>query len=284
MRAATPPRWLVAGTSILAVLVAIASVAGIWEPTIYAKETASWGAQGFGQDVVDLLVIVPVLLGCTWGVARGSRGALLILSGVLIYVIYSFTLYAFAMHFNALFLIYCATLGVAFYSLVDVGIYLRMQDGKEWFALTQRRTRIAGWFLVAIAALFYALWLSSVIPALIDGQPPAALIEAGLITNPVHILDLSIVLPALAISGVITLARRPAGYLLAPTMLAFNTAMTLAIIGMNISMWGHGVAIEPVVVVVMVLVAVASAWMLVGWLRRIRPVTSIGWLDQPHRL
>lgn len=284
MQAATPPRWLVAGASILALLVAIASIGSIWEPSIYAKETASWAAQGFGQDVVDLLVIVPILLGCTWGVARGSRGALLVLAGVLVYLVYSFTLYAFAMHFNALFLVYCATLGVAFYSLVDVGIYLRMQDGRQWFAVTQRRTRIVGWFLVATATLFYALWLSTVIPALIDGRPPAALAEAGLITNPVHVLDLAIILPALAISGMLVLVRRPAGYLLAPVMLAFNGAMAIAIAGMNVSMWGHGVAAEPFVLVAMVILALASTWMLVGFLRRIRTTTTLGCLDQPHRL
>jgi hypothetical protein len=284
MRAAMPPRWLVAGVSSLALLVAMSSLGSIWEPSIYAKETASWAAQGFGQDVVNLLVIVPILLGCAWGVARASRGALLILAGVLIYLVYSFALYAFAMHFNALFLIYCATLGVAFYCLVDVGIYLRTQDGQLWFALTQRRTRIVGWFLIAIATLFYALWLSTVIPALIDGRPPASLAEAGLITNPVHILDLAIILPALAIGGVLVLARRASGYLLAPVMLAFNGAMTIAIVGMNVSMRGHGLPTEAIVVVAMVLVAIASTWMLVGFLRRIRPPTTLGWLDQPHRV
>lgn len=273
MRAALIPRWLVAGTSILAVLVAIASIAGIWVPSIYAKETPSWGAQGTGQDIVDLLIVVPVLLGCAWGLARGSRTAIVVLAGVLIYVLYAFVLYAFAMHFNALFLVYCATLGVSFYCLVDVGLYLARQDGLQWFAPTRRQTRMVGWFLIMVAAAFYFLWLSTVVPAVVDGQPPAALAEAGLITNPVHILDLAIVLPAITFAGVLVLGRRGTGYLLAPIMLAFDIAMTLAIIGMTLAMWGRGLPFEPVVVGAMGLIAVASTWLLVGFLRRIRPET-----------
>jgi hypothetical protein len=284
MNAAAPPRWLVAGTSILALLITIASLAGLWEPTIYAKETPSWAAQGLGQDIVDLLVIVPVLLGCAWGVARGSRAALVVLAGVLIYVVYSFFLYALAMHFNALFLVYCAVLGVAFYSLVDVALFLRVQNGATWFSATVRRTRAAGWFLVTISAAFYALWLSSVIPALVDGTEPAELAEAGLITNPVHVLDLAIVLPALAISGVLVLGRRPAGLMLAPIMLAFNVSMTLAIVGMNVVLRGRGLPMEPVVMGAMAVVAAVSLWMLVGFLRRMRPTVELGWLDQPHRV
>lgn len=274
MRAAILPRGLITGTSVLAVLLAIASIAGIWEPSIYAKETASWGAQGLGQDVVNLLVIVPVLLGCTWGVARGSRRAVVVLAGVLIYVAYSFVLYALAMHFNALFLVYCAVLGVAFYCLLDVGLYLSSQDGSLWFAATRHRRRAAGWFLIALAVLFAVAWLSTIIPALIDGQPPAALAEAGLITNPVHVLDLAIVLPALAISGVLSLSRRSSGLLLAPIMLAFIVAMTIAIVGMNLAMWGSGLAVEPAVVIAMSLVTCASAYLLAGFLRRIRPTSS----------
>jgi hypothetical protein len=264
---------------VLAIIVAVASIAGLWEPSIYAKETASWRAQGIGQDLVDLLVIVPVLLGCAWGVARKSRVALVVLAGVLIYVEYSFILYALAMHFNALFLVYCAALGVGFYCLLDVGLYLSLHDGSAWFAATRRRTRTVGWFLIAIAVVFAALWLSAIIPALRDGQPPAALAEAGLITNPVHVLDLAIVLPGLAISGALLLARRPSGFLLAPIMLVFNVAMTVAIAGMNFVMWGHDLLVEPVVVIVMAGVAIASTVMLVGFLRQMRPTAMLVAID-----
>ncbi|MGE0401210.1 MAG: hypothetical protein AB7T06_31160 [Kofleriaceae bacterium] len=284
MRADRPPRWLVAGTSILAVLIAIASLAGIWEPSVYAKETASWGTQGLGQDVVDLLVIVPILLGCAWGVARESRVALVVLAGVLIYVVYSFLLYALAMHFNALFLVYCAVLGVAFYSLVDVGLYLAIQNGRLWFAPTLRRSRTVGWFLIAIAGVFYLLWLSSVIPALLDGVAPAELAEAGLVTNPVHVLDLALALPAMAIAGLLILARRPAGFLLAPIMLAFGAAMSTALVGMNIAMYRSGLPAEPAVAVAMAVVALANIVLLAGYLRQMRPARPIGWLDEPHRL
>lgn len=251
----------------LAALVAIASAVGILVPSIYAKETASWAAQGVGQDVVDLAIIAPALLVCARGVARGSRRALVVLAGVLVYVAYSYVLYALAMHFNSLFLVYCAALGVAVYTLAGVGLYLSAHLHERWFAPTPRRARAVGGYLIVLATLFALLWLSSIIPALVTGVEPPALAEAGLVTNPVHVLDLALALPALLISGALLVRQRPAGLLLAPVMLAFDVAMSLAILGMNIAMAARGVAMEPVVATVMALVALASAWMLVGYAR-----------------
>jgi hypothetical protein len=220
--------------------------------------------------------------------SRGSRGALVVLSGTLVYLVYSFVLYAFAMHFNVLFLVYCATLGVSFYLLLDLALYLSKQDGAAWFGANPRRTRATGIFLLAIASVFALLWLSSVIPALLSGEPPRELAEVGLISNPVHVLDLAIVLPGLAITGILVLHHRPSGYLLAPILLTFNVVMITAIIGMNLVMWARGLAIQPVVVTAMIASAAVSKLLLLGFLRQLRPAAgpppTVGWLDQPHRL
>lgn len=284
MRDATTPRWLVAGTSALAVLVAIAALGGIYEPSVYAKETASWAAQGLGQDVVNLLVVVPLLLGCAFGIARGSRSALLVLAGALIYTLYSFVLYAFAMHFNVLFLVYCAVIGTSFYALVDIASFLRGQNAQTWIPISRHR-RAIGLVLVGISLAFAGLWLSTVLPALIAGTAPRELEEVGLITNPVHILDLAIVLPGLAVTGALVLLGRPAGYLLATVALAFDALMTLAILGMNVAMWRSGLAIAMPVVIAMSAVEIVSLALLGSLLRQLaveRPMLS--WLDQPHRL
>jgi hypothetical protein len=76
----------------VAVLLAATSVGGILLPSTYARETASWRAQGIGQDWFDLLVVVPVLVTGAIRLRRGSRAARIVVGGALIYSAYSFVL------------------------------------------------------------------------------------------------------------------------------------------------------------------------------------------------
>src|SRR5690348_18293444 len=39
------------------VLMALASAAGVFVPTVYAKETPSWRAQAVGQDMINLALV-----------------------------------------------------------------------------------------------------------------------------------------------------------------------------------------------------------------------------------
>jgi hypothetical protein len=224
----------------LAILFAAASAGNIILPDAYARETPSWAAQGLGQDWVDLLVVVPVLLVAAALARRGSRRAGLVLGGAVAYTAYSLVLYAFAVHFNPLFLVYSVALGLSFYALLSVVVACSREDPRSWFSPAPP-ARAAGVFSTMLGLAFYALWLSEVIPALASGEMPQSLAEVGLITNPVQVLDIGIVLPAFIVGGVALVRRRRLGYWLVPMMLAFAVLMDLALIGMDISMAARGV-------------------------------------------
>ncbi len=253
----------------IAILVAIAGLVGIFDPAIYARETASWAAQGIGQDWVNVLVAAPLLLaigGIAWS---GSRTARVLLGGALLYTSYSFVIYALAVHFNALFLIYCAVLGLSTFALVDLVTVLRADDMPSWYDDRAPRKTVAG-MLLAIAAVFGAMWLAQDVPAVLGGNTPRDLAATGLPTNPVHVLDLSLVLPAMVITAVSFLRGRPSGRVLAPVLLGFGVLMALAIGGMVLVMNLRGVAIDVTPVIVMVAVAAASAVVLGALLRHLR--------------
>jgi hypothetical protein len=57
--------------------------------------------------------------------------------------------------------------------------------------------------------LFAALWLKEVLPAVLRGSTPGSIGEAGLLVNPVHVLDLSLLLPAMLIAGITLWRRQP---------------------------------------------------------------------------
>ena len=87
-----------------ALLVLLASVSGISLTSIYARETPSWAVQGIGQDIVNI-VAVALLLIAVYFVNKGSVKAFLVWSGVLLYLIYAYVIYAFDVHLNRLFLV-----------------------------------------------------------------------------------------------------------------------------------------------------------------------------------
>ncbi len=244
----------------LAALLGAVSVGGIVLPSAYARETASWAAQGLGQDWVDLLIVTPALV--VFGVLalRGSAVARLLLGGVYVYTLYSFVIYAMAMHFNSLFFLYCAVLGVSFFAAAALSARLAREDVRSWYS-ANAPVRLAGVFLLVLAMLFAGMWLAEDVPSVLSGRPPGSLEEVGLITNPVHVLDLSIVLPALALAGVSLLRRRPLGYLLAPLMLGFSAYMSLAIGGMILSLVRRG--LEANVALSAIFGAVAAACVVV---------------------
>src|SRR5689334_24256856 len=102
----------------IAVAVAVASGVGAFVPATYVRETQSWSAQGVGQDFMNLFVIVPALLFTGRRASRGSVRAFLVWQGLLLYLAYSYVLYAFFVHFGPLFLVDVSALGLSFYALV----------------------------------------------------------------------------------------------------------------------------------------------------------------------
>lgn len=245
-----------------ALLVGIAAIGSILTPATYARETASWAAQGLGQDWVNLVVVVPVLVVSATFAMLGSNKATLVLGGALFYTVYSFLIYAFAVHFNWLFLVYCGALGFSTFAVV---LLVARFDGTPRRALPVRT--VAG-TLLAIATMFGSMWLAQVLPALANGVDPAGLGEVGLATNPVHVLDLSLVLPALVVIAVGLLRRRRFAQVLAPIALAFSALMTFAIDGMIAMMYVRGLAIDAGPSIAMGVVGVWCAALLGVVLRR----------------
>ena len=84
-----------------------------------------------------------------------------------------------------------------------------------------RANRVVAWFLIVTVFLFGWLWLSEDIPALLSGRTPQSVIDMGVPTNPVHILDLAFFLPAVLITAVLLLKEKALAYTLAPAFIVF---------------------------------------------------------------
>ena len=98
------------------VLATAASLAGLLAPGVY-RDPAVLLPQLYGQDLVTLVLGVPLLAAGMWGLARESVAGRVIWLGALGYLWYAYTTYAFGVLWNPLFLVYTALLGLTTYAL-----------------------------------------------------------------------------------------------------------------------------------------------------------------------
>ncbi len=202
----------------------------VFWPGIYWREKPISIDGAFGSDLMDLCVILPTLVIATVLARRGSLRALLVWTGALGYLAYNFAIYTFSVHFNAMFPAYCAVMGLSFYGLAGVREFLEPDEIAKTFGPgAPRRPMAVTFIVVAVMAAFGEL--KEIVAAIRAGVVPASAVEAGQLTNPIHVLDLSFLLPALAICAVLLLRRKPLGFTLAPVL-----SVVLILIGIEVAL------------------------------------------------
>ena len=231
------PLWLWLSLPI-ALLAIGGSVAGILVDSIYAQETANWAAQSVAQDFANLITVGALLvLGLL--AARGSLRTHLAWLGVLGFSAYTYAIYAFTIHFGPLFLLYVAVLGLSLYTLVGGLLSIDPERVKASFG-PSAPVRSTAALLIGVAAVFYLLWLSAIVPATLDGTTPKALVDTGLPANAVHVLDLAIFLPGAVLAGALLWRRRALGYVLAPLVLTMMALFGVTVVCINAVLAARG--------------------------------------------
>ncbi len=248
------------------------SITGIWHQQVYSAETPDWLAQTVGQDIANLFFMAPLLVLSSLFAARNNRPAKIIWTGAMLTNAYAFVIYCYGLHFNILFLAYCAVLGLSIYSLLYFALHHAQEDFEDWFT-SQVPVKSTGMFLILMAALFFWLWLSSDVPAILSDRVPRELIRDGLAVNPVHVLDYTFFLPLLVISGIFLLQKKNWGFLLAPALLVFSICTDINIISLTVvGYYKHVVNdLTPVLIfTVFTLVCLGILWRMLRTLARSR--------------
>jgi hypothetical protein len=199
---------------------------------------------------------------------RNSRIASLIFGGTVFYILYSFFIYTFGLHFNKFFLLYCLILGSSLYAFILVILELNRMDVQDWFG-EKVPTRLTGVYLLFISAVFYMLWLKDIIPAVFKNTIPKNVSDYNLLVNPVHVLDLSIALPGLILTGIFLMKKRRLGYILAPVLLVFIIILTVALAGMVMMTKARGIMEDMSIAIIFIVLAVISIVVLYLFLRNI---------------
>jgi hypothetical protein len=201
-------------SSVIALIMALASVAGLlYQTEVYPTDKL---LQTFvSNDVVNLVIGVPILLGSMWLARRGQLIGLLCWPGALFYVVYTYILYVFGMPLNWAFLAYLALLALSVYTMTSLVASI---DGTA----VRRRlngavpVRVAGGVLAGLGALFFLRVIGVLLAALISQTPVPDTELAPLVTD-------FLITPAWVIGGLLLWRREALGYV-AGTGLLFQAS------------------------------------------------------------
>jgi len=204
-----------------------------------AYRDAPWiRATWYANDWVTLVVAVPLLLGALRRRA-GSPTAELLWCGGLAYAAYNYGYYLFGAALNAFFPLYVALVLVAVTLLVGA---LRRVDVAALRSGPRGRiaAKLAGGYFVVVAIVLTTVWLGMWAAYVFAGRPTPVEPEAFKL---VAALDLTIMVPALAASGLLLWRGGPWGIILAPIAGVQATLYLLVLtVGSAVSMARHLVA------------------------------------------
>lgn len=201
-------------TWVLAATVVASSLYGLLAQAPYRSLPEATIVSARAQDACS--IVVAVLLAVLVRRPVLSIAAHLGRLGLLAYLAYSYLIYVTGVPMNRVFLLYVVIVCLTGAGLLG-GIRGLLEDPPTSSA-GPRLTRATGWVLVVTAVLFAGLWLSVLVPFALGGDRPDPEGVGGL-PYPVFVLDLSVVLPAIAAVGVLLLRRHPAAAPLAAVAL-----------------------------------------------------------------
>jgi hypothetical protein len=220
---------------------------------LYKNDTVSMVSQAVAQDIVTLVVAIPLLIISLVLFERGLLRGKLLLAGTLGYFLYAYTSMTFLAAYNQLFLIYVALFSLSLFALILTLMTIELETLPGHFSAKLPRRTIAG-FLSALSGFLILAWLGRIVPSLLDGGVPVGLENST--TLVIQALDLGIIVPLAVIAAVLLLQGKAWGYLLTSVVMVKGFSMLIALCAMLVGMLITGVQVSLVELLVFPILAV----------------------------
>lgn len=214
---------------------------------LYQHMPADVAVQGIAQDYVTLFIAIPILLVSLMGYRKKSVRSQYLLSGVLSYFFVTYLFYTAMGMYNILFLVYVVLLGLSFFGLF---ISTRSLEYLRNYRFSEKiPAKAIGVFLMVNAVAIAFLWLSIVVPPLIDGTIyPAELNHFT--TLIVQGFDLGLLLPISFVIGYLIYKKKKQGYLYSTIYLGFLSLLMTALTAKIIAMAINGINVIPIIFII----------------------------------
>lgn len=241
----------------------------LYQIGLYARDSVSMASQAIAQDLVTLIIGIPLLAAALFLVCRKDsiRGWFL-LTGTLGYFLYTYTSYAFLMMYNHLYLMYIALMVLSFYAFLLSMSALHQHDIAELFS-DKYPVRALSVFLLIVGLTLCVMWLGRIVPTITNDTAPYGLEHYS--TLGIQSLDLGFVVPAAFVSAYLLHKRAKWGYLLSAVLVMKMLTMAAAVSAMGINMKLHGVEMglaDVIVFPVIVLINICFLVKMLGAMHR----------------
>ena len=233
---------------------------------LYYWDTVSSAAQMQANDLVMLVLGLPLLAISFWLTLRGSLRGRLLLTGTLGFILYTYITMCFGAAYNKFFLVYVALFSLSLYAFVLSMMSFDLKTLPDHFSEKLPRKWIAGLFFFAAAFLTLA-WLGRIAPTIFGNQIP--MLE-NVTSMFIQAMDLGIIVPMCLLAGVLLLRREAWGYLLASVALLKFLTMGVAVSLMGLNMARVGVAVSAVELVIFPIIALLNLVMVALLLKNIQ--------------
>lgn len=199
----------------------IAASVGVANPGIYEGLVRPDMLPGtVSQDLVTIALSIMVLFWTVRMKEKDMTRQILIL-GILGSLFYGYGIWVIERMYNSLYFIYLAIFAVSFYSIVFFVANIRREIVERIKVNKIVRSLTSGWSLIN-PLIFYPLWMSQLLPLMQAREK----IEH---TYAVYILDLTFVMPALLIIGIMVAKNRGLGLLLAPALFVHGFTLLFSV-------------------------------------------------------
>ncbi len=198
---------------IIGILMVVASVAGLFLGDIY-RDNLLVSSGWLGNDLVTLLLAVPLLITSMVLTKHGSPRALLVWLGMVLYTLYNYAFYLFAAAFNSLFLVYTALFTLSIFVLIFGLTSLDVRGIAEQFRSTTPVKWVGG-YMAFVSLVLGSFHIILALGFIFTGRVPEIVINVEHPTNIISALDLSLVVSFGLLGAVWLWVRQPWGYVLA---------------------------------------------------------------------
>jgi hypothetical protein len=239
----------------------------IYGKGLYQNDSTTIAAQAIGQDIVTILLGVPLLIISLYLSRKNLLKGKLLLSGTLGYFLYTYASYSFYSMYNSFFIINVILMSASFFAFTLSMMTFDMEKISLCFN-EKLPVKMIGGLLIFIASALGLMWIKLILTPLISGTVPSQLEHYTTLT--IQALDLAFVVPAAILSGVLLIKRKSFGFLLATVIIIKETTMLMAITAMMIVQAFKGVDIGAVVIIVFPMFDLVIIYCLIAIMKNIR--------------
>lgn len=232
-------------------------------------QDGAWAnAQWLGQDIVTLLLALPLLIiSFSSGIIKGNKKWEMVYAGILLYYVYTYSFFMFAAKLTFLYLFHLPIFGFAVIGLFITCLGIFNQRTNYKFTKPKLKSLIVA-YLILISLMISFIWFSDIFAHLANpehlSETPNG--EAPLI---IYSLDLAIIIPLMIVAAILLYKKTNWGYILSGIILTKTSTLGFALMAMSISLFIQDLNPDYFLIVLWCIIGIIGTLLTISFLKNL---------------